>query len=177
MVGGNLMSKRGTIKVILIVIVIMLIFGSVYHRYKVNKISSGTAFLTLLNIKSSLQDITVYYENEYNNQPISKDQILKDKLLYNYLIEMRNIANYISRSISFRGSILYLQLEDIKNIDDGGITKEDIEYLNNVLIKYEDVTRKINDEQSNSILRRMFCYLTKSNLMELESVFEGYPEQ
>lgn len=155
----------------------MLIFGFVYHRYKINKISSGTAFLTLLNIKSSLQDITVYYENEYNNQPISKNQILKDKLLYNYLIEMRNIANYVSRSISFRGSILDLRLEDINDIYDGGITIEDIGYLNNALIKYEDVLRKINNEQRNNILRRMFCYLTKSNLMELESAFEGYPEQ
>ena len=171
------MSKRETIKVILIVIVIMLIFGSVYHRYKINKISSETAFLTLINIKSSLQDITVYYENEYKNQPISKDEIIKDKLLYNYLIEMRKIANYVSRSISFRGSILDLKLEAIKNIDEGGITREDIEYLNNALVKYEEITKKINNEQSNNILRRMFCYLTKTNLMELESVFEGYPEQ
>lgn len=172
------MSKKGTIKVILIVIVIMLIFGSVYHRYTINKISRRATFLTLINIRSSLEDITTYYESVYKNQPINKEQIFNDKLLHRYLREMQNIAHYISSlSISFRGSILDLQIEDIKDIDEGGITKEDIEYLNNVTIKYVDVIRKIDKEQSENILRKRFFYLTKSNLMELESVFEGYPKQ
>lgn len=169
--------KNKRLPIILITIVLIGALSYSYHRFMITKITSRSTMVTLGNIKSSLEDIIVYYKDVYNNQPISQDQVRNDKLLLTYIKRMRDVSNYVGESADFRGSNLDLLLYDIGNIDDGGITTEDIIYLNDVLVKYEDMLRKINDEQRNSILRRNFCYLTKSNLKEIEAIFVDYPEQ
>lgn len=68
-------------------------------------------------------------------------------------------------------SPIRLDIRKIADIDDEGISKQELDYLVNVRDKLKIYIDKINDELEEKSIRRMLGIFRKSNVDELEAIF------
>ena len=98
-------------------------------------------------------------------------------MLWSYFYEMYIDSVYISKSPNFRDTRLRLYLDKISELKNGGISDEEIEYLNRVQVNYNIVLDEIDGERDKNIINRMFGVLNHHNAMKLVAVFEEFPEK
>lgn len=114
----------------------------------------------------TLDDIVGTYEEQYNNQFVDEDEIKNNLVFREYFHQMDTYEWYLS---------LYPRLSwKIANIDDEGISKQELEYLINVRDKLKIYIDKINEELEEKSIRRIFGIFRKSNVIELEAIFTEY---
>lgn len=162
-----------TRKVIIIIIVaVILTLGYGYHRFTCNEITDTYNWITLRNIYITLDDIVETYEKQYHNQTVDEDEIKNNLIFREYFHQMNTYEWYLS--LSSRLSPIKLDIMEIANIDDEGISKQELEYLINVRDKLKIYIYKINDELEEKSIKRMFGIFRKSNVVELEAIFTEF---
>nr|WP_312578018.1 hypothetical protein [Sedimentibacter sp.] len=160
--------KKGKITVIIIIIVIFTL-GYSYHWFTCNEITDTYDWITLRNIYSTLDDLVITYEKQYNNQNVDENGI-KDNLIFKeYFHQMNTYEWYLSLSPRLNDVKSYIG--KISDIDDDGISEKELEYLINVRAKLKIYLDKINEELDEVSIRRIFGIFRKSNVDELQSIF------
>lgn len=161
------MKNRKVIVIIIIAVILTLGYG--YHRFTCNEITDTYNYITLRNIYYTLNDIIYTYEKQYHNQIVEESEIKSSLIFREYFQQMNTYEWYLS--LYARLSPIGLVISEIADIDDEGITKQELEYLINVRDKLKIYIDKINDELEEKSIRRMFGIFRKSNVEELEAIF------
>lgn len=167
--GGVMKIKKA---VIIIIVVMIFTLGYGYHRFSCNEITDTYDWITLRNIYSTLDDLITTYEMQYKNQNVNEDEVKSNLIIKEYLRQMNTYEWYLS--LSPRLSSVRLYAGKISDIDYGGISIEELEYLINVRDKLKIYLDKINEELEEVSIRRMFGIFRKSNADELKTIFDGY---
>lgn len=161
------MKNRKFNIIIILAIILSLTYG--YYRFTSNEIIDTYNWITLQNIYITLDDIVETYEMQYNNQAVDEDEIKNNLVFREYFLQFNTYDWYLS---------LYPRLSPIRpyiykmvDMDDDGISVQELEYLIKVRDKLEIYIKKINDELEEKSIRRMFGIFRKSNVDELKAVF------
>lgn len=161
------MKKRKIIIIFIVVLILILAYG--YNRFTCNEITDTYDWITLRNIYITLDDFLDTYEKQYNNQIVDEDEIKNNLIFKEYFHQMNTYEWYLS--LSPRLSAIRYDIRKTADIDDEGISKQELEYLINVRDKLKIYNDKINDELEGKSLRRMFGIFRKSNVEELGTIF------
>lgn len=158
-------------KVVLIIfLAIIFTFGYGYHRFTCNEITDTFNWITLRNIYITLDDIVETYGKQYHNQAVEEDEIKNNLIFQEYFHQMNTFEWYLS--LNSRLSSIRLEISKIADIDDGGISEQELEYLINLRNELEIYIDKIDNELEEKSIARVFGGLfRKSNVKELESIF------
>jgi len=159
-----------TRKVIIIIIVaVILTLGYGYHRFTCNEITDTYNWITLRNVYITLDDIIETYEKQYRNQIVDEDEINNNLVFREYFHQMNTYEWYLS--LYPRLSSISLDISEIADINDEGISEQELECLIKLRDKLKIYIDKINDELEGKSIRRMFGIFRKSNVDELEAIF------
>lgn len=162
------MKMKKVIIIIIAAMIFTLIYG--YHRFSCNEITDTYDWITIRNIYSTLDDLAATYEAQYNNQKTSEDEIKSNPIIREYFRQMNIYEWYLS--LSPRLSSISLHIRKIADIDYGGISVNELEYLINVRDELKIYLDKINEEHEEISIRRMFGIFRKSNVDELNIIFD-----
>lgn len=162
------MKRRKVIIILIVVVILTLGYG--YHLFTSNEIIDTYNWITLRNIYITLDDIVDTYEEQYNNQIVDEDEIKSNVVFREYLHQMNTYEWYLS--LYPRLNSISVDIREIADIDDEGISEQELDYLINVRDKLKIYIDKINDELEEKTLRRMFGIFRKSNVEELEAIFQ-----
>lgn len=162
------MKRRKVIIILIVVVILTLGYG--YHLFTSNEIIDTYNWITLRNIYITLDDIVDTYEEQYNNQIVDEDEIKSNLVFREYFHQMNTYEWYLS--LYPRLNSISVDIREIADIDDEGISEQELEYLINVRDKLKIYIDRINDELEEKSLRRMFGIFRNSNVEELEAIFQ-----
>ena len=163
----RVVKKRRIVIIFTVILILILAYG--YHRFTCNEITDTYDWTTLKNIYITLDDLLDTYEKQNNNNILDEDEIKNNLIFKEYFHQMNTYEWYLS--LSPRLNSISYDIRQIADIDDGGISKQELEYLINVRDKLKIYNDKINGELEEKSIRRMFGIFRKSNVDELEAVF------
>lgn len=153
------MSKRN-ISILIVLILIILLFNT-YYNFKLNAVVEQYDFITLANVTHNLDAITSTYDNVEDN-----DQILRE-----YFSRFNTYSWYFSQSP--RLNVISLELDNMSNIIDDGISQEELKYLVSTYDEIKVFLNKINDERGKISFNRIQGAFRKSNVNELEMILDS----
>ena len=158
-------------KIIIIISVAILLLALCYSCYKFeyNEITDTYNWITLRNIYSELDDFLDIYEKQYQNQSVYEFEIKNNLLLKKHFNQMHTYEWYLS--LSPRLSSISYYIGRIADMNDGGISEKELVYMIYVRDSLKVYIDKINDELEEVSIRRMFGIFRKSNIAELEDIF------
>lgn len=170
------MLRRSVVKtrkiIIVLIVAVILTLGYGYNRFTCNEIIDTYNWITLRNIYMTLDYIVGTYKEQYNNQFVDEDEIKNNLVFREYFHQMDTYEWYLS--LYPRLSSISIDIWKIANIDDEGISKQELEYLINVRDKLKIYIDKINEELEEKSIRRIFGIFRKSNVIELKAIFTEY---
>lgn len=161
--------KKSRIIIIISVAVLLLALCYSYYKFEYNEITDTYDWNTLRNIYSELDDFLDTYEKQYQNQSVYEFEIKNNLLLKKYFNQMHTYEWYLS--LSPRLSSVSYYIGKIADMNDGGISEKELVYVIYVRDSLKVYIDKINDELEEISIRRMFGIFRKSNVAELEDIF------
>lgn len=140
---------------------VLLVLFYIYHNTKFYNTVDSYDFVTLRNIKSTLDRILYAYENGKDNEQILLEHFDK---FYTYL-------GYLNESPRLGG--IDFEVSRMPDILDDGITEEELNYLVSVRDNLEMFLKRVNEKWSKPEFLRIHGIFSKSDIKELEKIFDG----
>ena len=161
--------KKSRIIIIISVAILLLVLCYSCYKFEYNEITDTYNWITLRNIYSELDDFLDIYEKQYQNQSVYEFGIKNNLLLKKHFNQMHTYEWYLS--LSPRLSSISYYIGRIADMNDGGISEKELVYMIYVRDSLKVYIDKINDELEEVSIRRMFGIFRKSNIAELEDIF------